>query len=91
MGNKIKNVRKMTWALWAWCLAIIAWAIGAGSTGAHDAANCTKTAYLSAADCANATGAGAGIAVLLILLIGFFGFVFLSIIWFMSRPKPQPV
>lgn len=66
--------RKATWALVIWCVLILVWAI----SGA--AAN----------DCASgdsACEAGTGIGVALILLMGFFGFVFLSFIWLMSRPK----
>jgi hypothetical protein len=81
--KRLRNVRKMTYVVWAWCLAIVAWAISASS----HAAACTGT---YANDCA----AGTGVAVLFILFIGFFGFVFLAVIWFMTRPsekrRPKP-
>jgi hypothetical protein len=67
--------RKMTWVLLLWCAAIIAWAVAGGAQ-----ANCTGT-YASACQ------AGTGIGIAIILLIGFVGFVFFSLIWFMSRPK----
>ena len=35
----------------------------------------------------DACEAGTGIGVLLVLFIGFIGFVFLSLIWFMTKPK----
>jgi hypothetical protein len=78
MFNRLRHVRKMTYVVWGWCLLILAWAIAGGSSAAND---CSHHAYQNACD------AGAGIGVLLILFIGFFGFVFFSIIWFMTRPK----
>jgi hypothetical protein len=42
---------------------------------------------LSAQEVQNACDTGAGIGIALILLIGFFGFVFLSLIWFMTRTR----
>lgn len=75
MLTKLRRTRKMTYVLWAWCLAILAWAIGgAGST------HCTGT-YTQACQ------AGTGIGVLLVLFVGFVGFCFLALIWFMSRPR----
>lgn len=53
--------------------------LGFGST--HDCGSQTTTLDK------NACQAGTGIGVALILLIGFFGFVFLSFIWLMSRPR----
>jgi hypothetical protein len=77
----MRKWRKMTWALWIWSALIIAWAVlGAG------ASNCTKQADQLSQD---ACTTGAGIGVLVVLLIGFFGFVFLSLIWFMTRPRTK--
>lgn len=67
--------RKMTWVLIIWCALIIYW-IAAGASSTH----CSGT-YGSACN------AGKGIGAAIILLIGFFGFVFFSLIWFMSRPR----
>jgi hypothetical protein len=68
--------RKMTWALIVWSGLILAWAIG-GAASNH----CDQQAYTSACQ------AGTGIGVALILGLGFFGFVLLSLIWFMTRPR----
>lgn len=68
--------RKTTWAIVVWCAVIIIWAIAGGSNAAN---NCQAQGYYK-----NACDAGAGIGVALILLIGFVGFVFLSLIWFMT-------
>ena len=68
--------RKMSWVLIVWCVAIVAWAV----SGASSASQCTG-------NYAGACQAGTGIGVAIILLIGFVGFVFFSLIWFMTRPK----
>ena len=80
MFKAIRRIRKMTYVVWAWCLLIVVWAIA----GAHSA--------MSSPDCTgyhDACATGTGIGVMLVLLIGFFGFVFLSLIWFMTRPKER--
>ncbi len=73
--------RKMTWVLIAWCLLILVWAIAGGSSAGSKCAH--EATRLSREGCE----AGTGIGVALILLIGFFGFVFFSLIWFMTRPR----
>ncbi len=77
MVTKLRRVRKMTYVVWAWCLLVLTWAVAGGSS----AANSCHGAYT------NACQAGTGIGVALILLVGFFGFVFFSLIWFMTRPR----
>src|ERR1700739_3921946 len=79
--------RAMTWAIVIWCVLIVAWAIAGGGSAASNCANQTHP-YLTQQEATNACEAGAGIGVALILFIGFIGFVFLSLIWIMSR-KPQ--
>lgn len=69
----------MTWALIIWSALILIWAI-AGAGGA-DCAEETSSAATSGCE------AGTAIGVFLILFIGFIGFCFLSLIWFMTRPK----
>ena len=76
----MRKWRKMTWVLIVWVLLILAWAIGGASSASHD---CSR----QATDVRDACQAGTGIGVLLILLVGFFGFVFFSLIWFMTRPR----
>lgn len=71
----------MTWVVIAWTVLIIVWMI-AGIAGNECAA---ETDQLSQDACA----AGTGIGVLLVAFIGFFGFVFLSLIWFMTRPRTR--
>lgn len=87
--KRLRSVRKMTYVLWAWCLLILTWAIAGAASTAGDTAKCVhdSAGYLSHTDCANAVGAGATMGVGVVLFIGFFGFVFFSLIWFMTRPK----
>ena len=83
----MRHWRKMTWVIWAWCIAIIVWAVaGAG----HAANSCSRqhgSAYLSQHAAQQACDAGTGIGIAIILVIGFIGFIFLSLIWFMTRPR----
>jgi hypothetical protein len=71
----------MTWVLIVWSVLILVWAIGAGSSaGSHCASEATKAGR-------EGCEAGTGLGVLFVLLIGFFGFAFFSLIWFMTRRK----
>jgi hypothetical protein len=80
----------MTWALIVWSALILVWAIAGGANGAHEnAAKCAHSTFLSPKACEEASNAGTGVGVALILLIGFIGFVFFSLIWFMTRPKQR--
>ncbi|MDQ6807514.1 MAG: zinc ribbon domain-containing protein [Actinomycetota bacterium] len=79
--------RKMTWVLVIWSALILVWAIAGGSSAANDCANQTGSQFLSAHDAQQACNAGAGIGVAAILGIGFFGFVFLALIWLMTRSR----
>ena len=83
----MRHWRKMTWALWIWSGLILVWAIGGGASAANECAGQTGDMFLSADEARSACEAGAGIGVAIILFIGFVGFVFLSLIWFMTRPK----
>ncbi|CAN5472986.1 hypothetical protein BH20ACT15_BH20ACT15_02390 [soil metagenome] len=71
--------RKMTWVLIIWTVLILIWMI-AGAAG-NDCGSETSEATQSGCE------AGTGIGVAIIGLLGFFGFVFLSLIWLMTRPK----
>lgn len=71
--------RKMTWVLIIWSVLILIWAIAGGA--GNDCGS--ETTQLNREACE----AGTGIGVALIFFIGFIGFVFFSLIWFMTRPK----
>ena len=77
----MRKWRKMTWVVIAWTVLILVWII----TGAAANECADEVDQLSREACE----AGTGIGVALIALIGFFGFVFLSIIWFMTRPRTR--
>jgi hypothetical protein len=80
----VRHWRKMTWVLWIWSILILVWAIAGGSSASDD---CIGNARDQLTKDACNTGAGIGVAI--ILLIGFFGFVFFSLIWFMTRPREK--
>jgi len=71
--------RKMTWVLIVWSVLILIWAVAGGA--GNDCGS--ETTQLNREACE----AGTGIGVALILFIGFIGFVFFSLIWFMTRPR----
>lgn len=78
---RLPRWRKATWAIVIWCVLILIWAISGGASS--DCASETTDLNQSACE------AGTGLGIVIILLIGFFGFVFLSFIWLMSRPRKR--
>jgi hypothetical protein len=84
----MRRWRKMTWVLLIWCAAILVWATVGGANANHQSVqDCLLQGVLTAQQCQSAADVGTGIGVAAILGIGFFGFVFLSLIWFMTRPR----
>ena len=83
--------RKMTWAIFVFTGIMLAWAIGGAgaATNSHAIAQCVQGAggVLSSADCKSAGQVGAGIGVALLGVLWFVGFIVLSIIWFMTKPR----
>lgn len=75
--------RKMTWALWIWNAIFVIWIIAGISNRASK--NCAVGDQL----CKNASDAGTGIGVALIILLWFMGFIVLSFVWFMTRPRSR--
>lgn len=75
--------RKATWALAIWVALIAVWII----TGVMGASGTSCGPSLSKDLCDSATAIGTGIGVTIVLVIGFLGFVVLSLVWLMSRPK----
>lgn len=71
----------MTWVLNLWNVIFLVWII----VGIADrtSKNCAKGDQL----CINASDAGTSIGVGLIIVLWFLGFVVLSLVWFMSRPR----
>lgn len=83
----MRKWRKMTWVLIVWCGLILAWAIG-GAAG-NECDEEAGSEFLDRSTAQDACEVGTGIGVAIVLFIGFFGFVFLSLIWFMSRPRER--
>ena len=75
----MRSWRKMTLVLILFTLLMAAWAIAGGS--ATDCGNITDEAERIGCE------AGTGIGVVLLFFVWFIGFIILSVIWFMTRPK----
>jgi hypothetical protein len=90
----------MTWAIIAWTVLMGVWIVGgvASQPGLtpEDRASCAETtAIMSEAECLETMQAageiGTGIGVVLLGLLWFVGFIVLTLIWFMTRPKEKVV
>jgi hypothetical protein len=80
--------RKMTWVILTWSALMLAWIIGAaGSSDASSYCREHRSQYLSIRDCEAVHNAGTGIGVGLLVGLWFLGFVVLTLIWLMTRPK----
>ena len=80
--------RKMTWVIIVWSVVMAIWIIG-GLLSADNGDKCAHEAHraLSQSTCTSARDVGTGIGVAVLWFLWFFGFIVLSLIWFMSRPK----
>jgi hypothetical protein len=78
--------RKATWALVIFDVLMLLWVI---STAQATSTNCTGKVGDALAACRVGTGIGAGIGFTLILILWFMGFIVLSLIWMMSRPRKR--
>jgi hypothetical protein len=87
MFSRIRKWRKMTWVLYGWCALFAVWMIG-GAASAQSDADCgaERTRELQGL-CQDASDVGTGIGLALVGTLGFMGFVALSLIWFMTRPR----
>jgi hypothetical protein len=73
--------RKMTWVLNLWNVLFLIWIIaGISSRPSED---CPPGDQL----CVDASDVGTGIGVALIVMLWVLGFIVLSLVWFMTRPK----
>ena len=79
--------RKMTWVLIDWCLIVAVW-FSVGANGASQShADCINDPNLSQEACEAAVGIGSTIGGTLVLGDRVPRLCFLSLIWFMSRPR----
>ncbi len=87
--RRILGWRKMTYVLWAWTIIFGIWIIAGSSSGVSQAnKDCaTNHGVLSVQACQDASHAGTAIGAFLIFLLWLIGFLVLSIVWFMTRPK----
>jgi hypothetical protein len=73
--------RKATWALVIWTVGIVVWlAFGLATRECQ-----SEDGDIKEAVCTAGTAVGVGV----ILVIGFMGFVTLSLLWLMSRPRER--
>lgn len=81
--------RKMTWALVIFSALMLVWAIAGGAAAQDEGAirDCMEGGILSRADCEDLQDAGTGLGVAFIFILWFIGFLILSLVWLMSRPK----
>lgn len=80
----MRGWRKATWALVIWTAIFAIWiAAGTGSV----ANNCAGLVGDDLTLCQSGTAIGGGLAVTFLIFLWFMGFVVLSLVWFMSRPK----
>ena len=76
--------RKMTWALVVFTGLMTVWIVAAGVD--RPSKDCPPGDTL----CVNASDTGTAVGVGLLVFLFFLGFVILSLVWFMSRPKGKP-
>jgi hypothetical protein len=62
------------------------WVIAGIAGGASDSVDCDTT-VLTQADCDAAADVGTSIGVALVIILWFIGFLVLSLIWLMTRPR----
>lgn len=86
MLGRMARWRKMTWAIWAWSLLCLVWLITGIAAVSSTKRHCNG---LSQSACQAATNVGAGIGVTFIVIVWLLVFLVLSLIWFMSRPRPR--
>jgi hypothetical protein len=85
--GRIKQWRKMTWALIVWTALTGFFMIAGVNQASGVSAECKNDVTLGTKLCNDAQDAGTAIGVGLLLGLWFVGFIVLSLVWFMSRPK----
>jgi len=80
--------RKMTWAIVIFSALMLLWLI-VGITSADNSSHCAQetSRFFSKSDCTAARDVGTGIGAAIISTLWFIGFLVLSLIWFMTRPR----
>lgn len=80
--------RKMTWAIVIFSVLMLLWLI-VGVTSADNSSHCAHetSRFFSKSDCTAARDVGTGIGAAIISTLWFIGFLVLSLIWLMTRPR----
>jgi amino acid transporter len=80
--------RKMTWVIVIFSALMLLWLI-VGIISADNSSHCTHetSRFFSRSDCTAARDVGTGIGVAIISTLWFIGFLVLSVIWLMTRPR----
>jgi hypothetical protein len=91
---KFLKWRKMTWAILAWSGICLVWIIA--GTSSSPASSCATdpdviNGVMSRHACETASNVGTGIGVTLVAGLWFVGFLILSLVWFMTKPRQQEV
>ena len=78
----------MTWAIVIFSALMLLWLI-VGITSANNSSHCAHetSRFFSRSDCTAARDVGTGIGTAIVFTLWFIGFIVLSVIWFMTRPK----
>jgi hypothetical protein len=74
----------MTWAILIWTVLMALWLASGLSATANNCAGMTGSDLTA---CQAGTAIGGGLAVSALFILWLIGFVILSIIWFMTRPR----
>ena len=90
MRRFVPRWRKMTWVLNVWNVVFLVWVIGA--IASRPSKNCATDpdvlkGIMSKHACETASNVGTGLGVTALIVFWFLGFIILSLIWLMSRPK----
>jgi hypothetical protein len=83
-GRDMRGWRKMTWALVVWTVLMAVWLLSGLSSASN---NCGGLSGADLTACQAGTAIGGGLAVTALFVIWLIGFIVLSIVWFMTRPR----
>lgn len=84
----MRRWRKMTWVLWGWTILMLVWIVAGGISATNGDCDGESTAELRQL-CEDATDVGAGIGIVALFVLWFVGFIVLSLVWLMTRPRRE--
>src|SRR5689334_16776618 len=80
----MRSWRKMSWAILIWTAVFLLWGISGVGAVSNRCVGLTGDALTT---CQAGTAIGGGLGITIIFFLWFVGFIVLSIVWFMTRPK----